>query len=197
MLPIGMVVAMTVIMMDVCGIPAAINEPEPANIVVETAIIPTEAPTQAIVAPTVTQVGGGGFTVYSIYGITPPEEWQQYLYAELEARGYGWYMPYAVCQIWQESCWNQWSDNGRDRGLCQQKAIYWESRAAHYGIPGADIWDPYAQLHVFACMMCGYLAATGGDVGRALSTYYLGTWNYSDAYVGNVLEHWDALEVVR
>lgn len=162
------------------GKPAAV--PDPAPVVWETPA-PTEAP----------QIVEQSKTVYTIYGHTPPEEWQKYLYAELDARGYGWYFPYAVCQIWQESCWNQWSDNGIDRGLTQQKIVYWADRAAYWGIPGADIWDPYAQIHVFACQMSQFLNATGGDVGMALSLYFYGTGQYAPEYVGHVMSHWEAL----
>ena len=195
MVGIKIAIVCFVVMADMSGGKAVVNVPEPTIAVVETTTAPTEAPTEAVVIPTAPRTDG--FVAYSIYGITPPIEWQEYLYNQLAQRGYGWYYPYAVCQIFLESGWNQWSDNGRDFGLCQQKGIYWADRAAHYGIPGADIWDPYAQLYVFAAMMCGYLAECGGDVGRSLSAYYLGTWDYSQQYVDLVMSHWGALEEVR
>lgn len=191
---IVMMVVMADIVVNMTPIPNTVPETQP--VVVETQT-PTEEPTEAqrmeIPAPPAQE----GFQAYSIYGQVPPVEWQRYLYDELASRGYAWYMPYAVCQIFLESRWNQWADNGRDRGLCQQKAIYWDSRAAHYGIPGADIWDPYAQLYVFSAMMSGYLAECGGDIGRALSAYYLGTWEYSQRYVDLVMAHWEHLEEIR
>ncbi len=179
-------IVMVVVVADCISMTAPVKNTAP-----EPAPVETQAATQAWI-PT-----QEGFVAYRIHGKVPPIEWQQYLYNELASRGFAWYMPYAVCQIQQESCWNQWSDNGRDFGLCQQKGIYWADRAAHYGIAGADIWDPYAQLHVFACMMSEYLAGCGGDVGMALSAYYLGAWDYSATYVGHVMSHWGALEVVR
>ncbi|MBQ6232826.1 MAG: hypothetical protein IJJ80_04905 [Clostridia bacterium] len=192
----GLAIIMMVVVADCFSmtVPAANNAPEP--VVVETPA-PTEAPTEAPTTQIPTPPAQEGFQAYSIYGRIPPVEWQRYLYDELASRGKAWYMPYAVCQIQQESCWNQYSDNGRDIGLTQQKGIYWADRAAYWGVPGASIWDPYAQLHVYACMMCSYLDASGGDVGWALSAYYLGAWDYSDVYVNNVMEHWGALEVVR
>ena len=105
-------------------------------------------------------------------------------------------MPYAVCQIQQESCWNQYSTNGIDVGLTQQKAVYWQTRAAHWGVPGASIWDPYAQLHVYAGMMCQFLAQTG-SVEWALSLYFWGNGDYAPKYIADVMSHWGALEVVR
>lgn len=170
------------------GLPAAV--PDPAPVVWEQ---PTAAPTEAPKVEVPTQAPAEGFRAYTIHGKTPPVEWQRYLYDELAARGYEWYMPYAICQIQQESCWNQYSDNGHDKGLTQQKGIYWDSRATHWGVPGASIWDPYAQLHVYACMMCQYLDNAGGDVGMALSVYFLGVWEYSELYVGHVMSHLEGL----
>lgn len=182
----GLTIVMMVFMADIVFNLTPIPNTAPEPVVVE-----TQAPTQAWI-PT-----QEGFVAYRIHGKVPPIEWQQYLYNELASRGFAWYMPYAVCQIQQESCWNQWSDNGTDRGLTQQKGIYWDSRAAHWGIPGASIWDPYAQLHVFACQMTQYLGATGGDVNRALSMYFLGYDGYDAFYIQCVMSHWGALEEVR
>lgn len=168
------------------GRPAAV--PDPAPVVWE-----TPAPTEATKAEVPTQPPAKGFRAYTIHGETPPVEWQRYLYDELAVRGYAWYMPYAMCQIQQESCWNQYSDNGHDKGLTQQKGVYWADRAAYWGIPGADIWNPYAQLHVYSCMMCHYLTIYGGDVGMALSLYYYGTGDYAPEYVNHVMSHWEAL----
>lgn len=191
---VGLKIALVFIVMmaDMAGGQAPVaNEP----IVIETQA-PTEAPTQPPTQEVYIPPAKEG-TIYRIHGMTPPEEWQRYLYAELEARGYAWYMPYAVCQIFQESRWNQYSTNGTDSGLCQQKEVYWQSRAAHWGVPGASIWDPYAQLRVYAGMMCQYLAISGGSVDWALSWYFWGNGEYAEYYVQNVMAHWGALEVVR
>lgn len=177
---------------DISGGKAAeVNVPEPPPAVVwET---PTEAPTQApVYVPPVQE----GFVAYRIHGYTPPIEWQRDLYNKLAARGIGWYWPYAVCQIFQESRWNQWSDNGVDKGITQQKGVYWANRAAHYGVAGADIWDVYAQFTVFAGMMADLLAANG-SVEMALSVYFYGTGEYAPQYIADVMSHWAALEVVR
>lgn len=135
-------------------------------------------------------------TVYRIHGVTPPIEWQTALRSELKAKGIEWYMPYAVCQIWQESRWNPKSDNGKDKGITQQKGIYWAARAERYGVKGASVWDVYAQFHVFAAMMSGYLRTTGNDVGKALSLYFYGTGEYAPKYVNDVMAHFDYLQEV-
>ena len=188
-LHIVMMVVMADIVVTLTPIPDTVPETQP--VVVETYAPTTEAPTEAYIPP---RKDG---TIYRIYGMTPPEEWQRYLYAELDARGYAWYMPYAVCQIFQESRWNQYSTNGIDSGLTQQKEVYWQTRAAYWGVPGASIWDPYAQIHVFAGMMAQYLSISGGSVEWALSWYFWGNGEYAEYYVSNVMAHWSALEVVR
>ena len=137
-----------------------------------------------------------GFKYYTVAGQSISKDLQRYLYGRLEHFGIAWYYPYAVCQIWQESRWNQTSTNGRDHGICQMKGIYWDGRAANAGLQGADIWDPYAQLHVFSYMMAGYLNAAGGNTGRALSMYFLGTDQWSDTYVNNVMSWMPALQEV-
>ena len=183
-----------VVMADVrCGKSVA-NVPETTTAVVETTTAQTEASTETVVIPTAPR--SEMFTAYSIYGITPPIEWQQFLYDELAGKGYAWYMPYAMCQIFQESRWNQYSDNGVDVGLTQQKAVYWHTRAAHWGVPGASIWNPYAQLKVYAGMMCQFLAQTG-SVEWALSLYFWGNGDYAPIYIADVMSHWGALEEVR
>ena len=186
---IGKVIATVVIVAELvgCAVPVA-NVPDPVPPVVE-----TEATTQAVI-PEATKAEG--FVAYRIYGREIPLEWQRYLYNELAERGFSWYWPYAVCQIQQESCWNQYSTNGYDSGITQQKEVYWPARCERYGVPGASIWDVYAQFHVYACMMCDYLTISGGNVGWALSAYFLGIWDYSETYVGHVLSHLPALEVM-
>lgn len=138
-----------------------------------------------------------GFTAYRIRGIMPSVEWQRALYRELERQGIAWYMPYAVCQVFQESRWNQYSDNGCDKGITQQKGIYWEARASRYGVGGASIWDINAQFRVFACMMSQYLAAANGDIGWALSYYFYGNGYYAEKYVSDVMSHLPYLEGVN
>lgn len=138
-----------------------------------------------------------GFKAYRIHGVTPPIEWQKALYADLSRNGIAWYMPYAVCQIFQESRWNQYSDNGKDRGITQQKEIYWSGRAARYGVRGASIWDVYAQFKVFSGMMAGYLKMAKNDVGWALSYYFYGNGQRADKYVHDVMSHMPYLEEVK
>lgn len=170
-----------------------ISELENVSVIVEETEPETIAETQAKPQP---QKQSTYYKTYKIHGVIPPLEWQKALYDELNAKGIAWYMPYAVCQIWQESNWNQWSDNGRDKGICQQKAIYWANRAAYYGVSGADIFNVYAQFHVYAGMMSGFLYSNNGNIGMALSCYYLGTGEYAPEYVNHVTSHLNYLEEI-
>ena len=144
-----------------------------------------------------TTVWGLEITYYRVNGVGPEKDWQRYLYDRLEAHGIAWFYQTAICQIYQESNWNRWSDNGHDKGLCQFKEIYWADRCAAAGWPGSDIWDVYAQLHVYAWTMAGYLSQSGGNVEMALSMYYLGRMEYSGEYVGHVMRWLDYLKVVE
>lgn len=192
---IAKAIVIAVMVADIVAPRAVENKlPEPTTAVVETttAWVPEEtAPPQ-----TATQ-WQNSFRRYRVNGVLPPYEWQWYLYGKLADRGLEWWYPYAVCQIYQESNWNQYSTNGKDHGLCQFKGIYWGGWVQAAGIPGADIWDVYAQLTVYAWMMGNNLAAAGGNVGQALSLYYLGYAGWSDEYIGHVMRWIDYLEVVE
>ena len=146
-------------------------------------------------APTVRETKSA-YKLYSIHGVTPPIEWQKALYKELDAKGIAWYMPYAVCQIWQESRWDRYTDNGQDKGICQQKGIYWANRASYYGVPGADIWDVYAQFHVYAGMMSSFLKSAKGNVEWALSFYFYGSGEYAPEYISHVTSHLQYLKEI-
>lgn len=178
-----------------------LQEPTTAAVDTTTAWVPPITETAPpVTVPTTESVLNNysrGFKRYKVNGVLPPYEWEWYLYGKLADRGLEWWYPYAICQIYQESNWNQYSTNGRDHGLCQFKGIYWDGWASAAGIPGADIWDAYAQLTVYVWMMGNNLAAAGGNVGQALSLYYLGYTGWSEEYVGHVMRWLDYLEVVQ
>lgn len=47
-----------------------------------------------------------------------------------------------------ESSGNPYAQNNIYLGLFQHHVGYWPGRATQYGVPGASIYDPYAQIHV-------------------------------------------------
>lgn len=62
------------------------------------------------------------------------------LKASLEGAGIGWWYPYAVAQMMQESSGNPWAENinGLDKGLFQYRISYWQEPE--------DIFDINAQI---------------------------------------------------
>lgn len=188
------VIAMLAFLASIAGAVKERGLQEPTTAVIETT---TALEPEETAPPQTSPQWQNGFRRYRVNGVLPPYEWEWYLYAKLADRGLEWFYPVAVAQIYQESNWNQWADNGRDKGLCQQKAIYWDSRAAQAGIPGADIWSPYAQIHVYVWMMAQYIEAAGWSVEGALSIYFLGHAGYAAEYVDYVMRWLDYLEVVE
>ncbi len=198
-----LVIALLAFLASIAGAIQERGLPEPTTaVVVETTtawVPPITETAPTVTVPTTESVLSDysrGFKRYKVNGVLPPYEWQWYLYGKLADRGLEWWYPYAICQIYQESNWNQYSTNGKDHGLCQFKGVYWDGWAQAAGIPGADIWDVYAQLTVYVWMMGNNLAAAGGNVGQALSLYYLGYAGWSDEYVGHVTKWLDYLEVL-
>lgn len=137
------------------------------------------------------------FRPYIINGAMMPVEWQEYLYGQLEQRGIAYMFGYCYAQIYGESRFDPYAENpnGLDKGLCQFRAPYWDGWAAQAGIAGASIWDPYAQLKVFAMITHANLIASGWDLGLTLSRYYLGTDGYAAEYVDYIMGLFWLMEV--
>lgn len=166
------------------------TEPEPEETIIETTIAETEAPKPVETRPvTVPKQEDKGFVYYKVAGVDINKDYESYLYNQLCNRGIGWYYPYAVAQIFQESRWNPASENpnGLDKGICQFRKPYFAGRAAAAGKPNADIMNAYDSLYVYAWYMAQILATSGNNVERALSIYILGYDGYADFYVNAVM----------
>lgn len=137
-----------------------------------------------------------GFVYYKVAGQSPNREYEKYLYDQLNSLGIAWWYPYAVAQIWQESCWNPNSTNGRDHGICQFKGIYFQSRAEHFaGMKNADIWNPYDSLKVYAYYIRALLAACNNKVDVTLSYYICGDpYNWDQTYINHVMGWYNRLQ---
>lgn len=162
---------------------------------IEKPVEPPKSEKSITVIPKVDIPVDSGYKYYNIGGwCYPDENLTKYLYQQLTNRGVAWYYPYAVAQICQESNWNPNSTNGRDHGLCQFKGIYWDNRAALAGLPGADIWNPYDSLYVYAWFMSELLRATNYDIPNALSLYITGVaGEYHELYVNSILRWYNDL----
>lgn len=138
-----------------------------------------------------------GVALYSVNGATLSPYLQEYLYGQLARYGAEWFFPVALCQIYQESRYltNAQNPNGQDKGLCQFREAFWEYHAKLSGLYEYDIWNPIDQLWVYSWLMAENLRKSGGDIGMALSRYYLGEAQYSETYVQAVMQWINTMEV--
>lgn len=90
--------------------------------------------------------------LYTVDGYTIPAYLQDYLREELRAAGIEWFMPHAICQIYGESRGDLYAQNpnGQDKGILQYRLQYWPAVSAKYGVPYTDIYNAFAQFHVYA-----------------------------------------------
>lgn len=133
--------------------------------------------------------------LYSVNGAVMPAELQEYLYNRLADCGIGWFMPYAVLIAYQESRFDIYAQNpnGLDKGLFQYRLPYWEEFTAEAGRSGSDIFDPYAQVDVFAFQMARR-AFQGFDVNSMISKHNMSDYGpFNQVYVDQVLQHMTVL----
>lgn len=134
-----------------------------------------------------------GSPVYTVNGAMLPEYLQAYLYERLSQFGIAWFYRYALCQIYQESRFDPAavSFDGKDHGLCQFRERFFADYASQAGLYTWDINNPIDQLYVYTWLMARNLSATNGDIGWALSMYYMGEAIYCERYVADVLQ-WES-----
>lgn len=162
------------------------NKVQETTEAMQTYIPATTAPATTTAVETRPQATG--FVYYKVSTESPAYELEQYLYEQLVAVGIGWWYPYAVAQIFQESRWNPNSTNGSDHGICQFKGIYWEERSASYGLTQGDIWNPYHSLYVYSRYIRDVLASHNWDIRSSLAYYITGIPGMRhDEYVNHVL----------
>lgn len=157
--------------------------------------VPTEAstverteehiqPTQAIAEDMQTS------PVYRVDGYIPDEGLQNYLYQRLCEHGIGYFMPYAVCLIAQESTWNPMAENANneDKGLLQYKIKF---------VPWMDWRNPYQQIDYFTAQMANR-AAAGCTVSEMISRHNTSDYgSYNQSYVDAVMQHSNTLVQIR
>ena len=134
--------------------------------------------------------GNGQTPLYQVDGYIPDEAIQTYLYTRLCESGIGYFMPYAVCLIAQESTWNPLAENqnGLDKGLLQYRISYW---------PTLEWWNPYAEIEVFVAQMANR-ANNGKTVSEMISAHNQSDWGpYCQSYVDAVMQHSNTLVQIR
>ena len=76
-----------------------------------------------------------------------------------------------------------------DYGLLQYRITYWEERAARYGYPGADIFNPYVQIYIYVRQTAERIRK-GLSVADVISRHKTSDWGaYDQEYVNQVLGH--------
>lgn len=124
--------------------------------------------------------------LWSVNGYTLPAYLQDYLREELRAAGIEWFMPHAICQIYGESRGDIYvvnAQNGLDMGLLQYRVTFWPQTAAKYGVPGTDIFNAFAQIHVYAQQQAERFNR-GESLDSVISLHYTSEYGaYDQSYV--------------
>lgn len=137
--------------------------------------------------------------LYSVNGKVLREDIQTYFYQKLCAAGIGWFFETALMLAYQESSFDIYAQNpnGLDKGLLQYRLPYWPQFSAEAGRPGADIFDPFAQIDVFVYQMARRIM-TGHDVNAVVSMHNMSDYGpYNPVYVDQVMQHRATLTRVR
>lgn len=148
-------------------------------------MIETEA-TTAATAPETT--AAPAVPLYTVDGVLLDPALQEYAYNTLCALEIGWYFPLFLCQMYQESRFNQAAVSAYDDyGLCQLKGKYHDYFKQLAGVPYADVVnDPFANIQVGAFLMAYYWHQCY-DINLAISTYNTGSFDqYNADYVAQV-----------
>lgn len=128
--------------------------------------------------------------LYAVDGYIPDESLQTYLYTQLCNSGIGYFFPYSVCLIAQESEWNPLAENpnGLDKGLLQYRTSFW---------PTLEWWNPYAEIDIFVQQMANR-ANMGCTVSDMISRHNQSDWgSYCQEYVDAVMAHANTLVQIR
>lgn len=127
------------------------------------------------------------FRVMSVNGAVLDQDLQLCLFNALKEHELEWFMPWALCQAYQESRFDPYavSPNGMDKGLFQFREIYWTWFQDEYGVRG-DIFDAKTQIRMYVENVAKWYAETG-DLNMVISAHYTGSCEYNAEYVATVL----------
>lgn len=110
------------------------------------------------------------------------------LYDALARHGISDWMSGALAQVYQESHAQRYavSSDGRDHGILQYRAQFWDATSAQYGWGGADIYDIYAQFDIYAQQMANRFGS-GMSIPDAVSRHMTSDYGgYNEAYWNQV-----------
>ena len=145
---------------------------------------PVEEPTTVETAPQPSPL-------FQVDGQMLDQAIQEYLYTRLCNSGIEWFMPYAICQIYQESRFDIYAvnpQNGLDCGLLQFRSTYWGE---------GDIFNPYLQIDVYIRLMTNR-ARNGKTVSEMISCHMMSDYgSYNQEYVDQVTQWLERLVQIR
>lgn len=127
---------------------------------------------------------------YSVAGHVCQKEITDYLRQCLSERGIEWWMPYAVCTMFQESHFrpDAVSKNGKDKGLLQYREKYWAESMG-------DIFDYHAQIRRYVDQTANRINA-GCSIEETISRHKQSDWgSFDPVYVQQVMQWFDRIEV--
>lgn len=135
---------------------------------------------------------------YSVGGTAVDFEITMYLQEKLAQAGIEWWMPYAVCQLFQESSGDPYQKtsygSGCDCGLFQIRDIYFGEYLTRTGAEG-DIMDYRTQVNIYVSLVADRIAS-GATVEKVISDWTTG--GYTDricqTYVDDVLSWMNKIE---
>lgn len=137
---------------------------------------PTEAPEE--------------FPIYMVDGDVLDHDLQRFMWEELKIEGIEWWMPYTILTAYQESGFDVRDiTNGVDMGLFNFREEYWGDRAARFGYPDADIFNPYIQTVVYVKMTAARIRQ-GHSIEEVISKHKQSDWGpFDQEYVNQVMDH--------
>lgn len=130
------------------------------------------------------------FPIYMVDGDVLDYDLQRFMWKELNSQGIGWWMEYAILTAYQESGFKIYDiTDGIDYGLLQYRITYWSERAARYGYPDADIFNPYVQIYIYVRQTAERIRS-GCSIEEVISRHKQSDWGPFDAeYVSQVMDH--------
>lgn len=138
-----------------------------------------------------TEVETEAKSVYMVNGELVDPTIQQMLYDALERHNISYWLEGALAQIYQESHFQQYivSNDGRDYGILQYRAEFWDEVSSQYGHVGADIYDMYVQFDIYAAQMSKRFNS-GMSVADAVSRHKTSDYGGYDAQYYAEVSQW-------
>lgn len=138
-------------------------------------------------------------TVYSVNGETLNPDFQRWIYGKLTEAGIEYWYETMLCQMYQESRFSQYavSKDGRDHGILQFRAEFWNDVSTQYGFPGADIYDPYVQVAIYIKQTAERINS-GISGAEVLTRHKTSDWGvYDQQYYNEVSQWFDTIERIE